>query len=139
MHPADVLKTILPTLPRITAKGYWSRAVGRTHPWTVFAVDGVLYDILDITDDAVQSALGTTLAELTGDWAYTQSLGKVPPTQLLGQAAYDSNSIVGLQYPSVKNLGKGTGFVVFADRLPANPPSFLDVYDPYLNVSQRLP
>jgi len=111
----------------------------RTHPWAVFAVGGVLCEILDLADDVVQSALGTTLAELTGDWAITQAMGQVPPTQSLGQAAYDCKAILGFRYPSVKNLGKGIGLVVFADRLKDKPPSFLEVYDPYLGFSQRLP
>ena len=153
MDTPDRLRKVLPTLPRITIHGLWSRAIGfhllnapppgapagtspqplwpggpasngarftpkggfnslyladdpvtalhevvsvfshphgpsitiRTSPWVVVAVDGVLSNIVDLTDAAVQRQLGTTTAELTGEWAYTQSVSGIAPTQILGQ------------------------------------------------------
>lgn len=205
MLPVAQLSAVLPTLPRITIHGLWSRAIGshhlltsppqplwsggppvngarftpkggfdsiylasdpftalrevvgvfshpgipaftlRIHPWTVLAIDGVLSEILDLTNSAIQGQIGTTLAELTGDWAYGQEqyskgLGPIPPTQLLGQAAYDCGSVLGFRYLSAKNTrDAGIGIVVFTSRLPANQPSYLEVYDPHNKLSQRLP
>lgn len=111
----------------------------RMPPWAVFAVDGVLSDVIDLTDASNQTQLGTNLTELTGDWAYVQATGQIPPTQILAQAAYDAGTIVGIKYESAKNLGAGFGLVVFSDRLTAHPPSHLQVIDPHNNLTQRIP
>jgi hypothetical protein len=115
-----------------------------TYPWTVFAVNGSLSEILDLCHSSVQSALGTSLQELTGDWAYLQEehlhgRGALPSTQLLGRAAYDSGVIVGFRHPSAKNVGKGVGIVVFADRLVTGGGSYLEVFDPQGNLRDRRP
>ena len=109
-----------------------------TIPWAIVAVNGALTNILDLTDKTVQHTLGTSRQELTGGWAYDQAQGLTPPTQLLGAAGYQNGSLLGFKYPSSKNAA-GTCFVLFTDRFPANPSSFLEVYDPYGNLSQRLP
>ena len=116
----------------------------RTYPWTVFAVDGVVTDILDLSEPTVWPSLNTSLQELTGDWAYGQDQfllgrGPLPPTQVLGQAAYNSGVIAGLKYPSAKNVGKGEGLVVFSDRLVPGGPSQLEVYDPNQLLKDRRP
>jgi RES domain-containing protein len=116
----------------------------RTPPWTVFAVEGFLQKVLDLTDPRLQGRLGTSLSELTGDWRYSQALylkgeAPLPPTQLLGQIAYETGAIVGMKYHSAKNTGKGTAVVVFSDRLVESRASFLEVYDPYELIRQRLP
>lgn len=116
----------------------------RTYPWTVFAVDGVVTNILDLTDPNVWPSLGTNLQELTGDWAYGQDQhllgrGPLPPTQLLGQAVYNGGVIAGMKYPSAKNVGRGEGLVVFSDRLVVGGPSHLAVYDPHRLLEDRLP
>jgi hypothetical protein len=111
----------------------------RTPPWTIFSVDGVLVDMLDLTDSDIQTRLGTTLAELTGDWRVSQTMGEEPPTQLLGRLAHQSMTITGLIYVSTKNPTHGTGVAVFADRLIPDRPSFLEVIDPERRIYQRLP
>jgi len=116
----------------------------RTPPWVVFSVEGFLERVLDLTDPAIQSRLGTSLAELTGDWRYSQEIyierrGPLPPTQLLGQVAHETGVIVAMRYHSAKNIGEGTGFVVFGDRLVPGRASFLEVYDPHGSIQQRLP
>ena len=116
----------------------------RTHPWTVFAVDGVVADVIDLRNDEVQDALGTNLQELTGDWAYLQEeflagLGPMPPTQILGQAAYNCSVVRGLQYTPAKNVGRASALVVFADRLAPSDPSHLEVYDPHEMLQDRRP
>jgi len=116
----------------------------RTPPWTVFAVDGVLEKVLDLTDLRVQNRLGTSTTELTGNWRYSQSLhlqghGPLPPTQLIGKLAHESGRIIAMRYHSAKRTGQGVGFVVFSDRLVAKASSFLEVYDPNDKIRQRLP
>lgn len=117
----------------------------RTPPWTVFAVEGVLIDVLDLTDPLVQSQLGTSLAELTGDWRVGQSrylLGEapMPPTQRLGQAAYESGAeIVALRFPSARRPDRGINLVAFAERLRPDKVGYLDVFDPNGRIRQRLP
>lgn len=206
MHDPATVGRLLPTLPRISIQGPWSRAVGfhllqgpppgapplsppqplwpngpprhgarftprggfesaylasdlvtaltevgaviqhpnappfniATIPWTIIAVKGALTNIVDLTDTAIQNALGTSRQELTGDWAYDQSQGLTPPTHVLGVAAHQSGVILGLKYPSSKNAA-GTCVVVFTDRFQTNPSAYLEVYDPYGKLSQRLP
>jgi RES domain-containing protein len=92
-------------------------------PQVLMTIDGVLADVLDLTDATAQQALGTTHQELTGSWVVPQSIhlagqGPLPPTQLLGQEAFRSGSIVGLRYPSSKHPSS-VGLVVFTARLQA--------------------
>jgi RES domain-containing protein len=108
-------------------------------PWVVLSVDGVLTNVLDLADPDIQAQLGSSLAELTGDWAYTQETGITPPTQVLGRVAYESGAFVGLFYASARDPGKGRNVAVFADRLRDFPPSHLQVIDPSGRLSQRLP
>lgn len=114
-----------------------------TPPWVVFAVEGIVTEVVDLCDIAIQSSLNTTLQELTGDWAYSQSLylnsqGSLPPTQMLGQAAYDCGVVTGLTYPSAKTP-QSTCLLVFPDRLIGSSSNYLEVYDPTQCLSGRLP
>jgi RES domain-containing protein len=104
-----------------------------TPPWVIVTVDGILNNLLDLTDTATLAALGTTAQEVTGTWATIPH----PPTQLLGQLAYDSGRITGLKYASAKHPG-GLNLVVFPDRIPVAAGSFLEVYDPHGNLAQRI-
>ena len=110
-----------------------------TQPWALLSVDGVLTDIIDLTNDDIQKALDTTLSELTGDWVYAQATGRVPPTQALGAAAVAAGNVLGLHYPSAKNTGQGSNIAVFMNRLQAGAPSFLQVVDPHKLLAQRVP
>ena len=110
----------------------------KTSPWVIVTVEGVLTNVLDVTDSSIQKHLGTTLAELTGEWAYSQSKGLVPPTQLLGKAAHDAG-IVALKYRSAKSVDDGSSIVVFTDNLASNPANYLKIFDEHRNLSQRLP
>jgi RES domain len=90
-------------------------------PQVLLTIDGVLTDILDLTDAGTQAALGTTRQELTGLWLLQQSSylagkGPLPPTQLLAAEAFASRAVVGLRYPSSKNAN-GVGLAVFTSRL----------------------
>lgn len=112
-------------------------------PQVLMTVDGSLTDILDLTDPAVQNAVGTTHQELTGAWVVQQSLylagaGPMPPTQLLGQEAFGTGQIVGLRYPSSKSPA-GVGLVVFTARLVSNQHRLTVFNDPEGRLQQSLP
>ena len=111
----------------------------RSQPWVVVTVEGVLHDILDLTNPDVQRELGTSAEELTGEWSYAQSVTGKAETQRLGEAAYAAENILGFRYPSAKNTGKGEGIVVFTTRLAAAEQSFVEIFDPHHHLSQRLP
>ncbi|MFI5095061.1 MAG: RES family NAD+ phosphorylase [Candidatus Acidiferrum sp.] len=102
-------------------------------PLVVMAVKGVLTNILDISQNGNQLALGTTVSELTGTWElpqqkYLSGAGPMPPTQLLAQAAYHEGNILGLAYLSAKSATSDLSFVVFTDRL-AKCSSFLELHN----------
>jgi len=66
-----------------------------TPPWTLFTVNGVIDNVLDLTDEATRHALGILhLQEIAGHW---RTLEK-PPTQGLGLAAFENGSIKGIKY-----------------------------------------
>lgn len=111
----------------------------KSQPWVVVTVDGVLHDVVDLTSPDVQRELGTSIQELTGEWSYAQSTIGKAETQRLGDAAFASGDILGLKYPSAKNTGKGEGIVIFTTRLAAAQQSFIEIFDPHHNLSQRLP
>lgn len=126
---------VVPALPPATL---------RTPPWAVFAVDGFIESVLDLTDQTVLDALETSVSELTGDWRFSQALfekgaGPMPPTQLLGKLAYDGGSFQAVRYRSAKDPGGGMGLAVFPDRLGAGGSGFLEVHDPNGLIVDRLP
>ena len=92
-------------------------------PQVMLTVTGTLTDLLDLTVQSTRNALGTTRAELKRPWLVAQSsylsgVGPMPPTQQLGEAAFNSGVVVGLRYPSSKNP-QGVGLVIFTSRLVA--------------------
>ena len=105
----------------------------RTAPWVVVSVDGMLNDLLDLSDAATLAALGTTEQEMTGTWVMAAN----PTTQVLAQAAYDSARIAGIKYGSAKHPG-GLNLVVFPDKISVSAGNYLEVYDPHGNLAQRI-
>jgi len=99
-----------------------------------FAVDGVLTDVVDLRDPDLQTAIGTTLSELTGSWR----LASPAPTQELGRAAYASGVITALVYPSSKH-DDGYALAIFTGRLTRNVANFVEVVDSRRTIGQRLP
>jgi RES domain-containing protein len=106
----------------------------QTTPWTVLSVDGVVSRGLDLTDSATLAILGTNEQEISGAWW----LARHPPTQVLGQAAFDSMKIRGIKYRSAKNTGGGVNVVVFPERISDAKTDYLEVYDPHGNLKQRI-
>lgn len=117
-------------------------------PYAVFSVDGIVPNVLDLTDGDVCSQLGLDDQELRGPWRRAQeraALGKgpLPATQRLGQVAHDSSRIGGLLFPSAKVGGAalpGINLVVFTDRLAlAAGTAYLAVHTPSRLLAQRIP
>ena len=113
-------------------------------PLVLMSALGVLTNLLDTTDPVVQAALGTNDQELTGNWAkaqvkYLAGAGPMPPTQVLGQAAFNADGIAGLIYDSTKSSTKGKGILVFTDRLAAAG-NYVELYnEPGGKLQQRIP
>ena len=105
----------------------------RTAPWALVTVDGIVSNVLDLTDAGILEALGTNEAEMTGAWAKEAN----PPTQKLAQAAYETGKIAGIKYGSAKHPD-GLNLVVFPDRLVPPSTDYLEVYDPHGNLAQRI-
>jgi RES domain-containing protein len=105
-------------------------------PMVHIAVDGILDSALDLTGSVIQEALATSQQELTGAWLWEQANTGEAPTQRLGRIAFESERICGLRYPSSKNAG-GVCVAVFPERLTRN--SYMEVFDPFDNLAQRIP
>jgi len=105
----------------------------RSTPWVIVSVDGILNNLLDLTDAATLAALSTSEQEMTGTWVKAAA----PPTQMLGQAAYDSGRISGILYRPAKHPA-GFNLVAFPDRISLSPANYLAVYDPHGNLTQRI-
>jgi hypothetical protein len=105
----------------------------RSTPWVIVSVDGILNNLLDLTDAANVAALSTTEQEMTGTWVKAAG----PPTQMLGRAAYDSCRITGILYRSPKHPD-GLNLVAFPDRISISPGNYLEVHDPHGNLTQRI-
>lgn len=88
-------------------------------PMVLLTIEGSIQGALDLTDPETQRALGTSPTELAAEWAYTQELGRLAPTQVLGRAAFDLGVVPALLYPSAVDPGR-RNLVVFTDRLAAS-------------------
>lgn len=103
-------------------------------PWALVPVDGIVSRVLDLTVPSALKAFGTNEQELTGVW---QAMAAAP-TQVLGQAAFDSGRISAIRYRSAKNLGGGINLVVFPTRLLSTPTDYLEVMDLRGHLTQRI-
>jgi RES domain-containing protein len=93
------------------------------NPLLVFQARVELPPVVDLCDEEIQRALGTSAAELKAPWLRAQERhkagrGDLPPTQALGEAACRTGTILALRYPSYRHRGM-RNLVVFTDRLAA--------------------
>lgn len=109
--------------------------VGR--PSVHVSIIGVVHNVLDTSNPAIQKQLNTTVSELAGPWAYVRG-GGLAPTQILGQAAYDCGRVHAIMYHSSKNMASGTCLAVFPDRLDPTLER-LEVFDPGRSLVDSLP
>jgi RES domain-containing protein len=135
-HPSLYLSESAQTSLMETDSVYRTGLNSRAAPLVVVTIQGSLSGILDVTEPANQVALGTSLMELTGSWRLALHAGGACPTQDLGHAAAAAG-LVGLRYPSAKDVPSGINVVLF----PANFGSseWLEVYDPANRLAQKLP
>ncbi len=96
-------------------------------PKVLISVDYALQAVLNLSHHEVQSALGTGLEELQAEWVLKQQQGQPIPTQNLGEAAHELESIEAMWVPSARLAGS-LNLVVFPDRLKTG--SSLTLYDP---------
>lgn len=77
--------------------------------------------VLDLTDAAVCTALGTTRDEMLSPWEGFAELnnGAWPSTWTLGQAVFASGRFDGIRFPSNRNPS-GTCILIFTERLVAD-------------------
>jgi RES domain-containing protein len=96
-----------------------------SNPLVIFSLEGILHNLLDLTDSPTIETLNTSVQEVTGPWASNPDA----PTQSLGRAAYESGRIAGIKYGSAKNP-TGLNFVIFPDRISISPGMYVAVRDP---------
>jgi RES domain-containing protein len=101
---------------------------GLANPGILISVKFELSDVLDLTDPEIIALLGTSHQELTGSW---MSMNPAP-TQVLGEAAYETGRIVAIKAPSAANRQHeaATNLVVFRDRLSPKQHK-MAIHDPY--------
>jgi RES domain-containing protein len=94
--------------------------------------------VLDLTRREVRSALGTDLVELAGPWRAPAG-APLPPTQVLGQEAFNSGLFEAIRYPSARHPN-GICIAVFVTRLVAGGTAHIDLDDPANGgLKQRIP
>ena len=112
-------------------------------PYGIFCVKGIVPQVLDLTDPAIQTAVQTNDQELRGPWLRLQGRPGGAPTQLLGQAAFDTGLIGGIKYTTAKfgDPRENTeNLLVFPDRLALNGAAYLEVEPtPGNHYRQRIP
>ena len=108
----------------------------KSAPRLLLSVEVALSGVLDVTDAAVQDALGTNLQELTGSWLALNACGQTAPTQALGAATYGNENIEALRVPSAQDP-RAANLVVLPERL--RPGSRVRVYDDSGLIDAALP
>ena len=102
-------------------------------PAVVYSLKVSLKAVLNLTDAKIVKKISSSQAELVAPWRLHR---KKAPTQILGLAAFDSGKFDALRYRSTKNP-KGICYVIFTPRLDGA--SFVELYDPDGNFSERIP
>lgn len=82
---------------------------------------------LDVTRREVRLAVGTDLNELAAAWRAFPGPG-LPPTQVLGEEAYNSGLFQAIRYPSARQAD-GVCLAIFVDKLPIGGVAYIDVDD----------
>ncbi len=92
--------------------------------------------VLDIADPAIQAALGTTVAELTGPWRKQMIKKLFCPTHVLANAVYANGNIQAMRYPSARGT-EFSNLIMWDERIGL--PSFIQVRDTSGTLSARIP
>jgi hypothetical protein len=96
-------------------------------PYVMLSMEASVERMLDLTDAETCRRLDLTDAELHCDWQtqereYLRGHGPMPPTQLLGLAAYHAGLFAGLCYPAARTQLPATNAVIFPTRLVSDGP-----------------
>jgi RES domain-containing protein len=131
-----------PTREHKTASGVYRIAGEGEEPVVVFATEAMLQRVIDLTDQGTRSKLGVSEDSLLGPWRWEAASGRLPFTQQLGNAVFESNLFEAIRYPSEKALDPNrpaphANLAIFVDRL--EPDSFLQVSDVSARLQGRLP
>jgi len=73
---------------------------------------------------------------MTGRWEGIYAEDKMPPTQILGQAAFDSGIFEGILYLSRQSEGASINLALFKDKFIDT--SYCRIYDPDLILENYL-
>ena len=119
---------------RVTTSGVISAT---SRPYVHFLVTGRLQRVLDLTDDAMLRALGTTTEEMCAPWVMQQMRGREAATQLLGRMVHATLRIEGILFASSKDRPDGRCLAIMPDRLKKG--SALEIADDTGLVKEKLP
>jgi RES domain-containing protein len=107
-------------------------------PLVILSLKYQLSVVLDLCDSNHQTAIGTTLEELTTSWRDLNIQRQISTTQHIGMVVHTMGTIQALKVPSAKING-AYNLVVFPDRLLLEKTSFISVYDPDDLIVAKLP
>ncbi len=96
-------------------------------PYVHFAINGFLATVLDLTNPAIQMALGTTTAEVCAPWRMLQARRREAQTQRLGRMAHSSGRMEAVLYESTKDTPLGRCLAIFPNKISG--PSWLEIVD----------
>lgn len=105
-------------------------------PRILLSVDYKLQAILDIFNPNNQSVLEATLSELIAPWKPVNAQGLLAPTQILGIAVHELQSIEALKVPSARDPNT-YNLVILIERLRSD--SSLRVYDDSGIINAQIP
>jgi RES domain-containing protein len=105
-------------------------------PVIVYAVDVSLERVLDLTNDVILNALGTTRTELQSPWASRVVSGLNVQTHILAEVAYKSHRFQGILFDSKENPG-GFNLVIWSNKVRT--PAFVEVFDPPDHLQRAYP
>ncbi len=105
-------------------------------PTVVLSLGVHIESILDLTVGQTQQSLGTTLAELTGDWQWQMVIGGTVPTHLLAELANQNGRFQAIRFPSSLQ-NRETNLIIWTDSLIH--PAFVQVNDRSGRLAQRIP
>lgn len=92
--------------------------------------------VLDIADPAIQTSLGTNVAELTGPWRKQMIRKLFCPTHVLANAVYADGNTQAMRYPSARD-NAFSNLIMWDERISL--PSFIQVRDTSGTLTARIP
>ena len=105
-------------------------------PLITYAIKVKLKRVLDLTDQSVIKALGTTFDELDGSWKEQIKNKKPVPTHILARTAYRTNRFEGVKFKSHEQSGVAN-LLIWTDNIKS--PSYIEVVDDTKTIWARLP